>query len=74
MKYNKNETYIEKNLTRFFTQTFDVKLQQEVLKFNICLIWSSQETDLETNFLNLENRKYDNASFSQKEICISVTI
>ena len=65
MKYNKNETYIEKNLTRFFTQTFDVKLQQEVLKFNICLIWSSQETDLETNFLNLENRKYDNASFSQ---------
>ena len=65
MKYNKNETYIEKNLTRFFTQTFDVKLQQEVLKFNICLIWSSQETDLETNFLKLENRKYDNASFSQ---------
>ena len=65
MKYNKNETYIEKYLTRFFTQTFDVKLQQEVLKFNICLIWSSQETDLETNFLNLENRKYDNASFSQ---------
>ena len=65
MKYNKNETYVEKNLTRFFTQTFDVKLQQEVLKFNICLIWSSQETDLETNFLNLENRKYDNASFSQ---------
>ena len=37
MKYNKNETYIEKNLTRFFSQTFDVKLQQEVLKFNICL-------------------------------------
>ena len=64
MKYHKNETYIEKNLTRFFSQTFDVKLQQEVLKFNICLIWSSQKTDLEKNFLNLENRKYDNVSFS----------
>ena len=64
MKYHKNETYIEKNLTRFFSQTFDVKLQQEVLKFNICLIWSSQKTDLEKNFLNLESRKYDNVSFS----------
>ena len=64
MKYHKNETYIEKNLTRFFSQTFDVKLQQEVLKFNICLIWSSQKTDLEKNFLNLENRKYDSVSFS----------
>ena len=64
MKYHKNETYIEKNLTRFFSQTFDVKLQQEVLKFNICLIWSSQKTDLEKNFFNLENRKYDNVSFS----------
>ena len=30
------------------------KLQQEVWKFNdICVIWGSQKTDLETNFLNL---------------------
>ena len=67
MKYNKNETYIEKNLTRFFTQTFDVKLQQEVLKFNICLIWSSQETDLETNFLNLENENMTTPVFLNRK-------
>ena len=32
------------------------KLQQEFLKFSdICVSWSSQKTDRETNFLNLEN-------------------
>ena len=32
------------------------KLQQEVLKFNnICVSWSSQKTDLVTNFLTLQN-------------------
>ena len=42
------------------------KLQQEVLKFNgICVNWSSRKTDLVTNFLNFENRNFDNASFSQ---------
>ena len=42
------------------------KLQQKVLKFNdICVIWSSTKTDLEANFLNLENRSFENVSFSR---------
>ena len=42
------------------------KLQQEILKFNdICVSWSSPKTDLVTNFLNLENRSFENVSFSQ---------
>ena len=42
------------------------KLQQEVLKFNdICVSWSSQKTDLDINFLNLENQSFENVSFSQ---------
>ena len=41
-------------------------LQQEVLKCNdICLSWSSPKNDLETKFLNLENRSFENISFSQ---------
>ena len=40
------------------------KLQQEVLKFDdICVNWSSPKTDLETNFLNLENRSFESVSF-----------
>ena len=39
------------------------KLQQEVLKFNdICVSWSSPKTDLVTNFLNPENRSFENVS------------
>ena len=42
------------------------KLQQEVLNFNdICVSWNSPKTDLVTNFLNLENRSFENVSFSQ---------
>ena len=42
-------------------------LQKEVLKFNdICMSYSSPETDLVTDFLNLENRSFDNVSFSQQ--------
>ena len=41
------------------------KFQQEVLKFNdISVSWSSPKTDLVTNFLNLENRSFENVSFS----------
>ena len=41
------------------------KLQQEVLKFNdICVSWSSPKTELVTNFLSLENRMFENFSFS----------
>ena len=42
------------------------KLQQVVLNFDdICVSWSSPKTDLETSFLNLENRSFENVSFSQ---------
>ena len=41
------------------------KLKQEILRFNdICVSWSSPETDQETNLLNLENRSFENDSFS----------
>ena len=42
------------------------KLLQEVLKFNdTCLSWSFPKTDMETNFVNLENQSFENISFSQ---------
>ena len=41
------------------------KLQQ-VSKFNdICVSWSSPKTDLVTNFLNPQNRSFENVSYSQ---------
>ena len=40
------------------------KLQQEVSRFNdISLSWSSPKSDLETNFLNLENRSFQYVTF-----------
>ena len=57
---------------RQFTQYFAprpliFKFQQEVLKFNaICVSWSYPKTDLETYFLNLENRSFQNVSFSKE--------
>ena len=55
------------NATHSFAPTTLIfKLQEEVLKFNdICVRWSSQKTDLITYFLNLENRNFESASFSQ---------
>ena len=42
-------------------------LQQDVLKFNdICVSWDSPKTDMEANFLNLENRSFENIGFSQQ--------
>ena len=56
----------EKPTHSFAPRPLIFKLQQEVLKFNsIFVSWSSPETDLETNFLNLENRSFENISFSQ---------
>ena len=41
-------------------------LNFEVLKFNhICVSWSFPKCDLVTNFLELENRSFENVSFSQ---------
>ena len=45
--------------------TLIFKLQQEVLKFSdICVCRSSPKTDVEMNFSNLENRSFENVSFS----------
>ena len=42
------------------------KFQQEVLKFNdICVSWSSPKANLDKKILNLENRSFENVSFSQ---------
>ena len=50
----------------FAPRSLIFKLQQEVLKFNdICVSWSSPETDLVASFLNLENRSFKCVSFSQ---------
>ena len=46
----------EKSTHNFAPRPLIFKLQQEVLKFNICVSRSSPKTDLVTNFLNLENR------------------
>ena len=53
--------------TRIFAlRTLIFKQQQKVLKFNnICVSWSSLKTDLETIFLNIENRSFGNVRFSQ---------
>ena len=38
----------------------------EVVKFNdIYKTWSSQKSELVTNFLNLENQSFENVNFSQ---------
>ena len=58
---------IIKKFTHSFTpRPLIFKFQQEVKKFsNICLSWSCQKTDLVTSFLKLENRNFENISFSQ---------
>ena len=62
--------YLNKN-NRRVTHSFApipliFKLQQEVLKFNdICLSWSSLKADVVISFLNLENRSFENVSFSR---------
>ena len=50
----------------FALRTLIFKQQQKVLKFNnICVSWSSLKTDLETIFLSIENRSFENVRFSQ---------
>ena len=47
----------------FAPRPLTFKLQQEVLNFNdICVSCSSPKTDLVTNFLNSENRSFENVS------------
>ena len=63
-RYNSFQTQNNGNATHSFDpRPLIFKLQQEVLKFNdICVSWSSQKTDLVTNFLNPENRSFENVS------------
>ena len=57
---------IRKATHSFAPRPLIFKFLQEVLKFNdICVSCSSPKADLETNFLDLENRSFENASFSQ---------
>ena len=57
---------VRKKQHSFAPRPLIFKLQQEVTKFNdTCVSWSSPKTDLETNFLNLENQRFENVSFSQ---------
>ena len=63
-RHNSFQNQNNRKVTHSFALIF--KLQQEVLKFNdICLSWSSQKTNLETNLLNLKNRSFENVIFSQ---------
>ena len=52
---------IQKDTQVFSPRPLMFKLQQEeVLKFNICVSWSSPKTNLQTNFLNLKNWSFEN--------------
>ena len=63
-RHNSFQNYNNRKATHSFApRPLIFKLQQEVLKFNdICVSWSSPKTDLVTNFLNPENRSFENVS------------
>ena len=67
----KSHNYFQNKNNRKATHSFAprpliFKFQQEILKFNdTCVSWTSPKTDLETNFLNLENQSFENVSVSQ---------
>ena len=58
---------LKKKATNIFApRPLIFKFQQEVVKFNdIYVSWSSPNTDLVTNFLNLENQSFDNVIIFQ---------
>ena len=67
---NRNNSSQNKNNRKathnFAPRPLIFKLQKEVLKSNdICVSWSSQKTDQEVNFSNLEHRSFENVGFSQ---------
>ena len=49
---------------QFCSQISDFKVATRSLGIQ-CMSWSSPKTDLETNFLNLENRNFEYVTFSQ---------
>ena len=63
-RYNSFQNSNNRKATHSFAfRPLSFKLQQEVLKFiDICVSLSSPKTELVTNFLNLENRSFENVS------------
>ena len=63
-RHNTFQKYNNRKATDSFApRTMIFKSQQELLNFNdTCM--SSPKTELETNFLNLENRNFENVRFS----------
>ena len=62
----RHNSFQNKNDRKGTLRTLTFKLQQEVWKFSdIYLSWNSPKTDLGTNFLNLEHRGFEYATFSQ---------
>ena len=58
---------LEKPHTVLLLELWFLSCNKKFFKFNdICMNWNSLKTDLMTNFLNLENWRYENVSFSQK--------
>ena len=54
--------------THSFTSRPLIKFQQEVLKFNDTFwVGAPPKTDMVTNFLNLENRSFENVSFPPQQ-------
>ena len=58
---------LEKPHTVLLLELWFLSCNKKFFKFSdICMNWNSLKTDLMTNFLNLENWRYENVSFSQK--------
>ena len=57
---------------RFFAVCYLIfKLSQELLKFSeTCMSWNFQKNSWMINILNLENRRFENVSFSQSMFLI----
>ena len=61
---NENNKNDRKVTPSFFSTPLVFKSQNEFLKFtDTCVSWSSPKNNLETNFLNLENRSFESLSF-----------
>ena len=69
-RHSSFENWNNTKATHIFSHTpLIFKLQQQVLKLDdICVIWSALKTDLKTNFLNLEKKSFENATFFNKLI------
>ena len=69
--YFKTSEFLSKQNNRKVTHSFVSRplifnLLQEIWKFkDIRVSWNSLKTDLETNFLNIENRSFEYVTFSQ---------